>query len=235
MRKQGKNQKLEKMISRVSGVSFITITLLIVAGSGFFTDSSLFVEDWIVEWLQVVLLVVAGVLSLVSFFKLRTLQGIWKFVPLLFGLFCIWVALEEISYGQRIFGFESPYWFLRHNVHREVNIHNLLPLDHTSEVAIMSLHILWGLVFPITALALPKVENFARERFIPLPGAVTLTGCGLGLGLELYARAYCPGYWPMSNEILETYLYLAFLMSAFRIYTGMGSVLPEKKDPEWES
>jgi hypothetical protein len=38
---------------------------------------------------------------------------------LLFG------ALEEISWGQRIFGWESPEWFQLHNAQAETNLHNL--------------------------------------------------------------------------------------------------------------
>ncbi len=34
-------------------------------------------------------------------------------------------ALEEVSWGQRIFGWESPAWFLEHNAQRETNVHNL--------------------------------------------------------------------------------------------------------------
>ena len=33
-------------------------------------------------------------------------------------------ALEEISWGQRIFGIESPEFFLGHNYQQETNIHN---------------------------------------------------------------------------------------------------------------
>jgi hypothetical protein len=36
-------------------------------------------------------------------------------------------AGEEISWGQRIFGIESPPFFASHNVQGETNLHNLLP------------------------------------------------------------------------------------------------------------
>ena len=34
--------------------------------------------------------------------------------------------MEEISWGQRIFGIESPEWFLKHNRQVETNVHNLV-------------------------------------------------------------------------------------------------------------
>ena len=34
--------------------------------------------------------------------------------------------MEEISWGQRVFGIESPDWFLKHNKQGEINVHNLL-------------------------------------------------------------------------------------------------------------
>lgn len=43
---------------------------------------------------------------------------------LVLGIGFLLIALEEISYGQRIFDFESPEWFPT-NVQGETNIHNL--------------------------------------------------------------------------------------------------------------
>lgn len=41
------------------------------------------------------------------------------------GTASLWVALEEISYGQHWFGFESPPWFVRANNQQQLNLHNL--------------------------------------------------------------------------------------------------------------
>jgi hypothetical protein len=43
-----------------------------------------------------------------------------------FALACCFVALEEISYGQQLFGWASPQWFVQHNHHGQTNLHNLM-------------------------------------------------------------------------------------------------------------
>jgi hypothetical protein len=51
-----------------------------------------------------------------------------------FGLWGLTVAaflaaMEEISWGQHVWGFASPDFFLRHNRQRETNLHNLAPAE----------------------------------------------------------------------------------------------------------
>jgi hypothetical protein len=43
----------------------------------------------------------------------------------LLGCVLLFGAMEEISWGQRIFGWESPEWFQLHNAQAETNLHNL--------------------------------------------------------------------------------------------------------------
>ena len=64
----------------------------------------------------------------------RAIQGGFKYSEsrldrlVLFGLAlcCLFVAGEEISWGQRLLGFVPPEAFLKHNVQQEFEIHNLL-------------------------------------------------------------------------------------------------------------
>lgn len=74
-------------------------------------------EDSILEWGTVVLALIASVF----FFTSGVLGSRFAFT------LCIaWLifALEEISWGQRIFGIESPEFFLEYNYQQETNIHN---------------------------------------------------------------------------------------------------------------
>lgn len=43
-------------------------------------------------------------------------------------------GLEEISWGQQIFGFRSGEFFRTHNLQRETNLHNLLPASVSSSI-----------------------------------------------------------------------------------------------------
>ena len=57
------------------------------------------------------------------------------------GLFCWFVAGEEISWGQRLLAFQPPEFFLRENFQQELNLHNLLQNEKTLGIAIDSRHI----------------------------------------------------------------------------------------------
>jgi hypothetical protein len=84
-------------------------------------------EDGIVENLSALLALVACSVSLVAAWRLhgsrRSSKGHVFLLAGLAGVFFL-ISMEEISWGQRIFGFESPTPYLE-NVQHETNIHNV--------------------------------------------------------------------------------------------------------------
>ena len=85
-------------------------------------------EDGLAEWLTFAELLMMSVYSIIIFYLLNQFDAgkparrIWLFLGFLF----LFGAMEEISWGQRILGIESPDWFLKHNRQGETNIHNLV-------------------------------------------------------------------------------------------------------------
>jgi hypothetical protein len=83
-------------------------------------------EDSAIEYAQALFYALASVLSfIVSSTFLRNkmvLHGV-LFGALTVGL--LFIALEEISWGQRIFNIENPEYFEKHNVQKEISFHNL--------------------------------------------------------------------------------------------------------------
>ena len=75
-------------------------------------------EDGILEWLTVALYATAGVVAL----RTAVLQR--RPFDALIGLFCLVVAGEEMSWGQRLIGFTPPEYFLEANAQQEFNLHN---------------------------------------------------------------------------------------------------------------
>ena len=56
----------------------------------------------------------------------------------LFAIGMLIICLEEISWGQRIFGIENPDYFEEHNTQKEISIHNLSIFQHLlSEIYIL--------------------------------------------------------------------------------------------------
>ena len=75
-------------------------------------------EDRVVEWWTALLFASAAAIRLTRAVRER------RVVDGLVGLFCLFVAGEEFSWGQRLFGFTPPVPFLAHNTQQEFNLHN---------------------------------------------------------------------------------------------------------------
>jgi hypothetical protein len=75
-------------------------------------------EDRLVEWASVVVFAAAGVAQLI-----RAARSRLPF-DLLVALFLLFVAGEEMSWGQRLLGLTPPSYFLEHNTQQEMNLHN---------------------------------------------------------------------------------------------------------------
>ena len=90
-------------------------------------------EDGLFESLQWLCYFSSGLMGLYSFLTVMKLKPKLKIKPLtfqaifllLFSILSILIAIEEISWGQRIFGIKSNNFFLMYNVQKESNIHNL--------------------------------------------------------------------------------------------------------------
>ena len=84
-------------------------------------------EDALLESLQAAFYVIAAALALSTGLthtaQKRRRLGAWY---ALLALAFFFVALEEISWGQRLFQVTSPAYFVGNNFHHEINLHNLL-------------------------------------------------------------------------------------------------------------
>ncbi len=88
-------------------------------------------------------------------------KGRWLIALLAAGMF--FIALEELSYGQHLVGWESPEFFETRNVQEETNLHNLYGqggqrlLSNIGELAL-----------PTVGLILPAVFHlFSRDAYDP--------------------------------------------------------------------
>jgi hypothetical protein len=103
----------------------------------------------------------AGVIGVLAWQTRRAVPLPYRAVYALLALGAVFVALEEISYGQHLFGWSSPDWFAAHNVKGEINLHNLYgdrPTRHLRNLALVG----YGTV----GIALP---GLARLRYPVYP------------------------------------------------------------------
>ena len=129
------------------------------------------------------------------------------------GLFCVFVAAEEISWGQRLFAFTPPEIFLEENYQQELNIHNFLkdkelagfPLDTRYLVALVA--IIYGLVLVALKHAI-KDNRLGSALAAAAPPAILVPWFAIVALVELiYPVSF-------SGEAAEFVLGLLFLAAA---------------------
>jgi hypothetical protein len=165
-------------------------------------------EDHFVEWATTAFLLVGGLLAFWAAARAR--QGVPKYTwfYVLMGVGLILFALEEISWGQRVFGVRSTEFFLENSNQQEINAHNVMTQwtgIQTKEVAAVVLT-LYGIVFPLLARS-RWVSSLARRLRVVVPPLVTAVPYAFGsfLLLNIFSGR--------EEEVGELFLSLAlFLM-----------------------
>ncbi len=110
-------------------------------------------EDHFIEWLTVVLSLFAAGIAVVSILHIRSESKVRLhiFLLALYTLACIFFAGEEITWGQRIFGFKtedvSPL-ISRVNKANELTLHNIEAFDRLRNVSDLFC-LVWGIVIPL--------------------------------------------------------------------------------------
>jgi hypothetical protein len=92
---------------------------------------------------------------------------------LLFSIALLFLFLEEISWGQRIFGIETPALFEDLNAQKEINLHNYSPIyKHINKIAYAGLQFyLVGIV--LLTLIFKKLYSTFLKFQIPIPSPAT--------------------------------------------------------------
>jgi hypothetical protein len=104
------------------------------------------------------------------------------------------IALEEISWGQRLFGLNTPEWFQKHNIQNELSIHNLKPVQKI-------VHLLYAMTgFVMSFGWIPFRENVPNQKLSP--------------GLISIVRVLKPPWF------LMTYFLPLFFFYTFLLLTG---------------
>jgi len=145
-----------------------------------FTDPALFtnrymMEDGEIEYLTVILLLASCVVVLYRWVRLRKSRSVYfSLVSWFILLVFFFVAGEELSWGQRIIGLETPEYFKQNNAQEELNLHNLV----VGEVKINKL--IFGLILttailiymvlvPILFHRVKPVSRLLDHWYIPIP------------------------------------------------------------------
>lgn len=171
----------------------------------------LYLEDGVFESLTPILMVVSIVLLALSIPLLRKDTQLSKYRNLLtlVYLFLILIfflnAMEEISWGQRVFGWETPQTF-EGNIQDETNLHN-----YFNQYYLLFYRLL--VLFPIVIFISIWLEM--SQRFVLFNQTVLPHPSMIGFSLLIALVSFV---WYQEQELLEELFAVFFLFYSLRIY-----------------
>ncbi len=170
-------------------------------------------EFGIIENLTVLYSFIAAVISFKLIFMTKDMpqSQFFKVWFILFTVALIYLGGEEASWGQHIFGWSSPQYFIENNQMNETNLHNLTPE-------------IWPLVQKSKAIQLEATSFW----YWVMPTRAVMLSCMLAFASRLWERYYAwmgikPEYaerdaFKELKEVNETFLVLFMLIYLVSIY-----------------
>ena len=115
-------------------------------------------EDGVLEWCTFWTFFMAAGVGFAQAFRERTR---WPWYVTGVAIFCLLVAMEEISWGQRLFAYRPPTYFLEHNFQQELNLHNVASTG-LRKLALTAIIACYGIVLPLL-LRIPSLHGLASR------------------------------------------------------------------------
>lgn len=151
----------------IHGVAALWIVFMFVLAEWWPASyTALLQEDFFVEWLTVALFAAAGTLTLRNAFESRSAA------QFLIGMFCMFVAGEEFSWGQRLLGFTPPDVFLEHNTQQEFTLHNFADVFGKPKGVLIAALLAYAVLLPLLARAATRVRALRKLGMRAPPKAV---------------------------------------------------------------
>ena len=121
-------------------------------------------EDGVIEWATTLLYLIATVVFLVAARRFG-FRNVWL---LGLGLMCFFVAGEEISWGQRVIGVDTPEAIGSRNVQDELNLHNIEGVHQNIRMVGAGIVSLLFFVIPITDAVMPSLRRLYTRWRVPI-------------------------------------------------------------------
>ena len=151
-------------------------------------EEKFIVEDGFIEWLTVLGFIAGGLVCFRRVYRLRRVRSIgFLALTALLGCAFLFIAGEEISWGQRIFNVETPQWMEERNTQQEMNLHNLKIGDVRinklvfSKLVAVVMVMYFAVLMPFYGKA--AVARWVDALAIPIPKLHHALACLVMLGL----------------------------------------------------
>lgn len=168
----------------------VVLLIVLVGITSFYVNRDWFlseyvVEDGFIEYITLIPLLVAAGTALVYRNRFSDAKSrYFKMLMVMVFASCLFVAGEEISWGQRLFNVQSSEFFLQNNVQAETNLHNMQIGDVKINKLVFSkmLYLMVGIY--LTAVPYLYQKNASFKKFmdfhgIPVPQLYQTMSCAL--------------------------------------------------------
>jgi hypothetical protein len=156
-------------------ILFVIFAIYISRTNLFYFESAIVAEDGFFQWMIFYTLLFASIMCFYRANLLKPFRGaVFATCLVLGGIVFLAFAMDEMSWGQRIFNFSSPQFFLTHNTRMQFNLHHLVINGfHFNNIiftfAIKIIATLYFLVLPFFYTKLDKIKKYVNRFAVPLP------------------------------------------------------------------
>ncbi|MEJ2084276.1 MAG: hypothetical protein P8Y44_01185 [Acidobacteriota bacterium] len=189
--------------------NLLILSVLVYAKALLLWDPDLFYrslqEDEALEWATFWAFAIAAIVAFHAAARQRQ-NGVrvpWFLVGI--GLFCFVVAMEEISWGQRLLGYRPPAYFLAENYQQELNFHNVISSD-LRKIGLKAVILGYGVLLPLLSLVPWIAARLERAAVVVPPWSLLPSFAAAFLTYQIYP-------WRFSGELVELMLGLGFLFA----------------------
>ena len=166
-------------------------------------------ETGFFEWIQFLCYGLAFFIGIKAYtlYKKNSQKIIQKYILLFFAIGCAFIALEEISYGQHIFKWETPELIKNINQQGEINFHNLVIMqgNNIQEIAFVLVGYFGGLSW----IFLGKTLNYSKTN--PVLSEWYLSLYFLPVSIFYTQKIWILHWGNNHQELFETILSFGFL------------------------
>jgi hypothetical protein len=156
-------------------IIFLALAIYISRTHLFYFESAMVADDGFFQWMIFGTLLFASIMCFYRASLLKPFRGsVFSACLVIAGVIFLSFALDEMSWGQRVFGFATTPFFLSHNTKMQMNIHHLIVGGfHLNNIvftfSIKFLSTLYFIVLPFFYTKLEKIKAFVNRFAIPLP------------------------------------------------------------------
>lgn len=156
-------------------IIFLLVAIYVSHNDLHYFESTMVAQDGLFQWMTFYTILFA---SIMCFYRASILKpfrgGVFSGCQIAFGIVFLFFAMDEMSWLQRILGYNSPEFFQRYNTRMQVNFHHLVFYGFRLNNIIFTLAIkilatIYFLVLPFLYPRIERLRTFVNRFAIPLP------------------------------------------------------------------